>query len=61
MKDVVIVSAVRTPIGSFGGAFKDISAVNLGVRALKERYNRINRYIFDYILDYFNNRKKGTA
>jgi len=30
-------------------------------RPKKERYNRINRYIFDYILDYFNNRKKGTA
>lgn len=42
MQDVVIVSAVRTPIGSFGGVFKNISAVNLGVVALKEAMNRIS-------------------
>ena len=30
MREVVIVSAVRTPIGAFGGAFKDVSAVELG-------------------------------
>ncbi|WP_261154493.1 acetyl-CoA C-acetyltransferase [Serratia ficaria] len=30
MKDVVIVSAARTPIGSFGGALKDLSAIQLG-------------------------------
>jgi len=42
MKEVVIVSAVRTPIGSFGGAFKDVSAVNLGVTAVKEAMNRIS-------------------
>lgn len=41
MKEVVIVSAVRTPIGSFGGALKDISAITLGVTALKEAINRI--------------------
>ena len=29
-KEVVIVSACRTPIGSFGGAFSGVSAVNLG-------------------------------
>jgi len=33
MKEVVIVSAARTPIGSFGGAFKDVSAVDLGAAA----------------------------
>lgn len=42
MKEVVIVSAVRTPIGSFGGAFKDVSAVNLSVTAVKEAMNRIS-------------------
>lgn len=42
MKEVVIVSAVRTPIGSFGGALKDVSAVNLGVTAVKEAMNRIS-------------------
>ncbi|MFT3702605.1 MAG: acetyl-CoA C-acyltransferase [Agriterribacter sp.] len=35
MKEVVIVSAVRTPIGSFGGSLKDISATRLGSIAIK--------------------------
>ena len=35
MKDVFIVSAVRTPIGSFGGALKDLSATELGAQAIK--------------------------
>ncbi len=30
MNEVVIVAALRTPIGKFGGAFKDTSAVSLG-------------------------------
>jgi acetyl-CoA C-acetyltransferase len=35
-KEVVIVSAVRTAIGSFGGAFKDVSAPQLGAAVIKE-------------------------
>lgn len=35
-KEVVIVSAVRTAIGSFGGKLSDFSAVDLGVIAAKE-------------------------
>ncbi len=35
MKEVVIVSAVRTPIGSFGGALKSLSATQLGAIAIK--------------------------
>jgi len=34
-KEVVILSAVRTPLGSFGGALKDFSAVRLGAIAIK--------------------------
>jgi acetyl-CoA C-acetyltransferase len=34
-KEVCIVSAVRTPIGSFGGSLKDISATKLGAIAIK--------------------------
>src|SRR5450432_1342036 len=34
-KTVYIVSAVRTPIGSFGGSLKDISATQLGAIAIK--------------------------
>ena len=35
MKEVVIVSAVRTPIGSFGGCLSSISATKLGATAIK--------------------------
>ena len=35
MKEVYIVSAVRTPIGSFGGALAGFSAVELGTVAIK--------------------------
>lgn len=35
MKEVVIISAVRTPIGSFGGTLKDFSATQLGALAIK--------------------------
>ena len=34
-KEVYIVSAVRTPIGSFGGSLKDFSAPQLGAMAIK--------------------------
>jgi acetyl-CoA C-acetyltransferase len=40
MKKVVIVSAVRTAIGSFGGTLKDVSAVDLGVVVVKEALQR---------------------
>src|SRR6201996_2722475 len=35
MKEVYILSAVRTPIGSFGGALKALSATQLGAAAIK--------------------------
>jgi acetyl-CoA C-acetyltransferase len=35
MKEVYIISAVRTPIGSFGGALTSVSAVQLGATAVK--------------------------
>lgn len=37
---VYIVSAVRTPIGSFGGALKDISATKLGATAIQAALER---------------------
>lgn len=40
MKEVVIVSAARTPVGRFGGTLKDIPAVQLGVLAVKEALKR---------------------
>jgi acetyl-CoA C-acetyltransferase len=35
MKEVYIISAVRTPIGSFGGSLKSLSATQLGAIAIK--------------------------
>ncbi|MGQ0829115.1 MAG: acetyl-CoA C-acyltransferase [Bacteroidota bacterium] len=35
MKDVYIISAVRTPMGSFGGALAGVSATKLGATAIK--------------------------
>jgi acetyl-CoA C-acetyltransferase len=40
MKQVYIVSAVRTPIGSFGGVLKDVSATRLGAIAIKAAVER---------------------
>lgn len=42
MKEVVIVSAVRTAIGKFGGSLKDVSAADLGALVIKEALNRAN-------------------
>jgi acetyl-CoA C-acetyltransferase len=40
MKEVVIVSATRTAIGSFGGSLKDVEAVKLGEVVIKEAIKR---------------------
>lgn len=40
MEEVVIVSAARTPIGSFGGSLKDIPAHRLGSIAIAEAVKR---------------------
>ena len=42
MKEVVIVSAVRTPIGSFGGKLAKLSATKLGSFAIKGAIDKIN-------------------
>lgn len=41
MKEVYIVSAVRTPMGSWGGSLKDFSATKLGAIAIKGALDRI--------------------
>jgi acetyl-CoA C-acetyltransferase len=38
--DAVVLSACRTPIGSFGGVFKDLSAVDLGAVVIREAIAR---------------------
>jgi len=59
MRDVVIVSAVRTPIGSFGGGLSSFSAVDLGVITAEEAIKRakikpeeINEVLIGNVLGY---------
>jgi acetyl-CoA C-acetyltransferase len=40
MEDAVIVSAVRTPVGSFAGEFKDVPATELGAHAVRAALER---------------------
>lgn len=40
MDDAVIVSAVRTPVGTFGGQFKEVSATELGAAAVRAALER---------------------
>ncbi len=40
MRNAVIVSAVRTAVGSFGGTLKDVSAADLGAIVIKEAVQR---------------------
>ncbi len=39
-RKVVIASAVRTPVGSFGGVLKDVAAVDLGATVIREALSR---------------------
>ena len=40
MEEIVITSAVRTPVGSFNGSLKDLSASDLGQAVIKENLER---------------------
>ena len=40
MNEVVIISAVRTPIGSFGGVLSTLSAIDLGAAAIRGALSR---------------------
>lgn len=40
MREVVIVGAARTPVGSFGGALKDVTSMDLGATAIKGALDR---------------------
>jgi len=42
MQEVYIVSAVRTPIGSFGGSLASLSAIDLGSAAIKGALSKAN-------------------
>lgn len=40
LKDVVIVSGVRLPVGAYGGSLKTVSAIDMGAMVVKEAVNR---------------------
>ena len=57
MRPVYIVSAVRTPIGKFGGVLADLSPVELGAHAMRAALSRagvageqLDLYVFGHIL-----------
>ncbi|WP_027882014.1 thiolase family protein [Meiothermus rufus] len=57
MREVYVVSAVRTPIGRFGGALKDFSPIDLGAQAMKAALERaglsgaaLDLFIFGQVL-----------
>jgi acetyl-CoA C-acetyltransferase len=41
MREVVIVSAARTPVGTFGGSLKDVQVVKLGAIVIKEVLKKV--------------------
>ena len=40
LKDVVIVSAARTPVGAYGGSLKTVSAIDMGALVVAEAVKR---------------------
>ncbi|MCK4467297.1 MAG: acetyl-CoA C-acyltransferase, partial [Desulfobacterales bacterium] len=57
MKEAVIVSAVRTPLGNFNGALKDIGATKLGGIVIEEAVKRagikndeVNEVVMGHVL-----------
>ncbi|MDP2863223.1 MAG: thiolase family protein [Desulfobacterales bacterium] len=40
LSDIVVISAVRTPMGRFGGTLKDVPSFDLGATAIKEALKR---------------------
>ncbi len=64
MRDVVICEPVRTPIGRYGGMFKSLTAVDLGVTALKgliERTGIDSEKVEDVILGHCNGNSEAPA
>ncbi|RIK02414.1 MAG: acetyl-CoA C-acyltransferase, partial [Acidobacteria bacterium] len=64
MREVVICEPVRTPIGRYGGMFKSLNAVDLGVAALKGLLDRTGiapDSIEDVILGHCNGNSEAPA
>jgi acetyl-CoA C-acetyltransferase len=62
LKDVVVVSAVRTPMGSFGGSLRDMPVYEVGKHAIQEAIRRadIPTADIDEVL-YGNTRQAGNG
>ena len=52
MRDVVIVSAIRTPIGDFGGSLRDLSATSLAIISIESAIQRagIEKKLVDQVI-----------
>jgi len=63
MRDVVIVSGARTAIGTFGGALKDVSVVDLGALVIKEALKRagLRAHSSEELLKYAPDGLSGTG
>lgn len=64
MREVVICEPVRTPIGRYGGMFKSLTAVDLGVSALKgllERSGLAAEAVEDVVLGHCNGNSEAPA
>ncbi|GAB3692042.1 acetyl-CoA C-acetyltransferase [Nocardiopsis oceani] len=64
MRDVVICEPVRTPIGRYGGVFKNVTAVDLGAQALRgllERTGLDPAEVDDVILGHCNGNSEAPA
>ena len=49
MKEVVIVSGVRLPIGSFGGSLKTVSAIDMGAMVVREAVRRAGTWVIQLL------------
>jgi len=63
MKEVVIVSGVRTAIGAFGGALRDVPVVQLGALVIKDALRRVGLRpkTSDELLSYTPDTLRGTT
>jgi len=64
MREVVVCEPVRTPIGRYGGIFKSLTAVDLGVTALKGLMKRTGidpKDVDDVILGHCNGNSEAPA
>jgi len=63
MREVVIVSGVRTAIGTFGGALRDVPAIKLGSLVIREALQRagLRPQVSDELLGYAPDALKGVG